>query len=170
MSNQKTTFTDPQTGEEIESTWLARWVAGGVDTLEVGLEVGLIIGLFLGWQLGPLGGLVAGLVSGLGGGLVAGLVAGLGYDLEEAQSHPFAPTVHDRIARRQHFRRQRLLRLRQLEAEWAGVPNRALSQALPSGPPRPTDVSVSSAEPPPGAKPRLAGVIQAEKYTAWVTE
>ena len=49
MSEDKQTFTDPHTGEEMESTWLARsgaWVmTAGVIGLVMGLAWGLIFGL-----------------------------------------------------------------------------------------------------------------------------
>jgi hypothetical protein len=77
------------------------------------------------------------------GGLMGGLVGLLGR------------TIHNTIARQQHFHRQRLLKRKLLEEEWAGVPDGALSRAQPPGEPEPTAASLSRSEAPEEAAPRL---------------
>lgn len=123
MRKHKQTFIDSQTGEEMKSTWLAR---GGLGLLAGG-GVGLTYGLLYGWIVGWLFGIGLGLVYGLMVGLVVGL-GKLGF-----------PQMHDRIARTQHRRRQRVLRSR----EHAEVPDGALSRAQPPVEPTPTDAALS---------------------------
>jgi hypothetical protein len=149
MSKRKKTFTDPQTGEEIESTAMARWGTG----LVIGLASGAILGLFLGLGLGVTWGLFAG----LGVGLFTGMVVETAFRLEEVQSNSLAKRLHDGIARRQHLRRQRILR----RQEFPHVPDGALSLARPPGEPEPTAASLSLADPPEEATPRLAAGVDA---------
>jgi hypothetical protein len=172
MSKPKQTFTDPQTGEEIESTWLARWGGGLFSVLcasglGIGLPLGLLFGLAAGWATGLLNGLlalVAGLVIGLVTGLPLGLLFGLYFlvaDLDTVRYNPFCQRVHDGLARRQHLRRQRILR----RQEFPHVPDGALSRAGPPGQPEPTAVSLSRA-PAPEEDPPLrltAGVNEASE-------
>jgi len=78
--------------------------------------------------------------------------------------------IHHGIARSQHFRRQRLLKRKLAEEEWAGVPQTALSQAQPAGPPQPTDGSVSQADVPEEEKPRLTAAVEEEpRQGLWQT-
>jgi hypothetical protein len=142
------TFTDPKTGEEIESTTLARWGAG----LVYGLLNGLLLGLIMGRQ-----GLLPGLFAGLFGVFLGGVVA-WGYAVRH---NPLTRRVHDRIARQQHFRRQRILR----RQEFPHVPDGALSLAGPPGEPEPTAASLSRAEAPEEDSPLrlMAGVNEASE-------
>jgi hypothetical protein len=198
MSEEKPTFTDPQTGEEIESTPLARWGTG----LAVGLIAGLFLGLLAtldrlryGWAWGVSGGLFLwllsglllkraarekewgrrwGIMSGLGllfglflgwskvyrHGWVVGLAAGLLSALFYGLLGPLTRRTHDDIVRWQHLRRQRILKRKMLEEEWAGVPDRALSRAVSPKEPKPTEASLSQAERPAEAKGRLASAVE----------
>jgi hypothetical protein len=220
MNKQKQTFTDPQTGEEIESTALARWGAGLAFGVVFGLFFGLLFGLFtrgigiwLGLPFGLLGALVYGLIrrwrrplrfgivfgaawgvfagllawglfalhggitaetnnplDRLIGGLVVGLISGLFTafsmgcwgGLGARLAYPITQRVHHGIARQQHLRRQRLLR----RQEFPHVPDGALSRALPPGKPEPTAASLSLAEPPEEAVPRLAAGVEEATTTA----
>jgi hypothetical protein len=147
----------------------------------LGLAIGLLAwrskGHFFGW----LGGLILGLAIGLGGGLVVGLDSGWGSGLAFGLTMglilglfcvrsgqwfgwgvgEFTRWVHDGIARQQHLRRQRLLKRRLLEQEWAGVPDGALSRARPAGEPEPTAASLSLAELPAEDKPYLTASVEA---------
>jgi hypothetical protein len=192
MSERKQTFTDPKTGEEIESTVLARWGAGlivglvpglliglsnGLAGLIVGLTVGLIFGpiagrllkrvdevyfgLIVGSSLGLIGYLISGLHWGWLGALVMGLFGGLCCGAIGGLLGAFSKWAHDNIARQQHLRRQRLLKRKLLEEEWAGVPDSAISRAHPSGEPGPTSASLSRAEAPEEEPPRLAAGVDA---------
>jgi hypothetical protein len=166
MSKRKPTFQDPKTGEEIESTALARWGAGLAIGLAIGLVVGLVFGLS-GWPVFELfGALVFGLVLGLALGLVLGLVSGLAVGptarpdgrLDNVRNDLLSQRVHDGIARWQHLRRQRLLR----QQEFPHVPDGALSRADPPGEPEPTQASLSLAKPPEEDAPRLTASVEAE--------
>jgi hypothetical protein len=66
-------------------------------------------------------------------------------------------------ARRQHFRRQRILRRKQLEKEWAGVPDGAISRAQPPSKPEPTQGSLSRVEVLKEDPTRLQKDVEAEK-------
>jgi predicted lipid-binding transport protein (Tim44 family) len=161
MSKREKTYMDPQTGEEIKSTWLARLVAGLVLGLVFWLAFGLVCGL-VGWLAGRLAeGVGFGLVEGLSVGLIFGLLGwlvGLAAALGEVRNTTLTQRVHDSIARRQHLRRQRLLR----RQEFPHVPDGALSLAHPPGEPEPTAVSLSLAKPPPEEDtPRLAAGVEA---------
>jgi hypothetical protein len=165
MGKRKRTFTDPQTGEEIESTALAQWGPGLAYGLLIGLPCGLLLGLFglfIGWGTGIGVGLLIGLLGGLAYLLVFGLLVGWffkwGLGPDEIRIDPLARRVHDSISRRQHLRRQRILR----RQEFPHVPDGALSRALPPAEPEPTAASLSLAAPPGEAVPRLtAGVDEA---------
>lgn len=140
---------DLPSAETTPSTDLARRIAEVAFGLHVVLCSGLLGGLFLslflflpllgGWGIGILLFL-------LGRGLVGWLRGEWGIELGDARSDPLAQWVHDCVARHQHHRRQRQL----AEAEWAGVPNGALSRAQPTGQPQPTPASLSPAEAPEG--------------------
>jgi len=95
---KKHTFIDPKMGEEIESTWEARLVGG----LAVGLVTGLAVGL-----VGYVSGHVGVIVGGLMGGLLSGLALGLFEGMARVRRARLGRWVHDGIARRQHYRRQR---------------------------------------------------------------
>jgi hypothetical protein len=164
MSKSKKTFTDPATGEAIESTALARWLAGLVRWmagLVAWLVIWLVYGLInvLGGEAfsGPDIGLVPWLAVGLIVWLIVWLAVGVGAELDKVRSNPYAKWVHDGIARRQHLRRQRVLR----QQEFPHVPDGALSLARPPGEPEPTAASLSLAEPPEEAAPRLAAGVEA---------
>ena len=157
MSGKKKALVDPQTGEEIESTGLARLIGGlvgglcmvlgggiggrlsssfssgpaGAAVIEllviggavlVGSLVGALVGGGVGWLGRVLGGwLVCVLVGWSVGGRVGELVGWLfvpvivsvilvimlGSGLKIGWATGFSRWVHDGIARRQHFRRQR---------------------------------------------------------------
>jgi hypothetical protein len=174
MDKRKRTFTDPKTGEEIESTALARWGAGLAFGPVAGIVVGLYFGLGVALIAGPGAGLIVGLVVGPVVGLYLGLIDGLSFGLDGAPFFgpldSFTHRVHNGLAWQQHRHRQRVLerkrgqaeRLRQrkrLEAEWAGVPRGAISRARPPDRPEPTAASLSLAASPEAAAPRLtAGV------------
>ena len=51
MGEDKQTFTDPKTGEEVESTRLAR----GIVWLVIGVGAGVVSGIFfgMGWEVSP---------------------------------------------------------------------------------------------------------------------
>ena len=135
---KRQTFVDPETGEEMVSTWLACIASWLVFGLFFGLAFGLVGGV-LGWLVfGVLFGLIYGLFSGLSGGLIAGLLVP---ELETARSFRFTRWAHDGMARRQHRRRQRLLR----SQEEQHVPDTAISRAQPPGAPQPTDAALSIA-------------------------
>ena len=145
MSKDKQTFIDPEIGEEIESTWLARWgsLIGGV--LIGGVLIVLLSGLFGVLRYGLFPGLLVGPYLGLIFVLIAGLVSTLQVpEMEVTRNDPFTRWAHDRIARRQHRRLRRKL----LDEEWANVPDTALSRAQPPGEPVPTDTALSLADEP----------------------
>jgi hypothetical protein len=145
MSERRQTFRDPKTGEEIESTVLARTGAGLIAGL--GGSLGFLLGSVWPARL-----------------LLALLAVALGSIVGSGLAVLFMDPVHDGIARLQHLRRQRLLKRRLLEQEWSGVPDGALSRASTPGEPGPTDTSLSRAEAPEEPPPRLrAAVDTAEK-------
>jgi len=100
MSRQKQIFTDPKTGEEIESTWLARCMGGFVGGLVFGIIIGLITGLPRGLLLGEWGGLVFGLAL----GLISGFIFGLVCKVDNVRRNPLIQRTHDSVARWQHQR------------------------------------------------------------------
>ena len=136
MSNKKQTFVDPKTGEEMESTWLAR----GSVFLGCGLVYGLVMAVLVSLGVRVLW---ADLV---GAGLFVGwmVLMGLGIQMERVRQTPFLQRIHDPIARAQHRRRQHILR----NQEHQVVPNTALSRAQPPGEPTPTDAALSIADDP----------------------
>jgi hypothetical protein len=180
MSKEKETFTDPQTGEEMESTGVARLVGRLTTGLGVGVGCGLFFGVLYGltiwglqwdlihWQFAlstvlllvlfaGLGfGLFGMLLVGLAFGVVSGLSPGLLGNLNDLRSTALFRWGHDSIARQQHFRHQRRLQRKLFEEEWAGVPAGAISRACPPGEPKPTPASLSLAELPAEDVPRLA--------------
>ena len=130
MSEDKLIFTDPKTGEEMESTWLARF------------GVVLVWALLGGLAFGLLGGLLGRLMMDLVVGLVFGLVVGLIVELKGPRDHRISQWAHDEIARRQHRRRQHILRIQNPTQ----VPDTALSRAQPPGEPIPIDAALSLAD------------------------
>jgi hypothetical protein len=164
MNQEKQTFVDPHTGEEMESTGLARVSVGLIGGLIGGLVGGLIGGGFGAalatdrWAM-LLWGLAGGLLLGALTGLLVGLKFGLGAwgrALEEVRWDPLDRRVHDSVARRQHARRQRGLRRR----AYPHVPDGALSRARPPGTPQPTATALSRAEPPQEEKAHLATGVE----------
>lgn len=154
MSKDKQTFTDPKTGEKMESTWLARGVAGLLFGSLFGLVGELLMTGFSEWagfegrQVAGLRGMLElGVSYGLIFGLVTGLVAAFNGDFirvllahkGKGRNSGFWP-IHDAIARRQH--RRRILRSK----EHQDVPDTALSRAQPPGAPVPTDAALSLAD------------------------
>ena len=158
MGEDKQTFTDPETGQEIESTWLARYVGG--------LLFGIIRGMFFGVLLGmvifmagayslrrDLGGDVTifrillmikrsfGLSAGVGllAGIVGGVLGGISYARGTSRA---GDKLHDNIARTQH--RRRILH----SQDDQDVPDTAISRAQPPGNPQPTDAALSIADDP----------------------
>jgi hypothetical protein len=141
MSKPRETFIDPLTGEEVESTPLARWGAllvSGVVLVPVAL-VSLIIGFFV--------------PSDEGVKILFRLV-----DWASSRAHRWILRQQrwhlQRLREQEMEEAERLLQQRLLEAEWAGVPDGAISRARPPGEPEPTDTSLSraagpEADPPP---------------------
>jgi hypothetical protein len=146
MSKRRPTFTDPKTGERIKSTALARWVARLVSVPFCG---------WLGWSIG----------NDMGSRELAWCCMLLFALAVGWQTNSLTQPIHDRIARIQHFRRQRISRRKQWEEEWAGVPDGAISRARATDAPDPTQVSLSRSEPlGEDVLPRLeAGVDAAEQ-------
>ena len=149
MSYDKQTFVDPESGEEIESTWLARLVVGSVWGLIIGVLFGVVIGLAVGvlWEAfsGVFWGVFWGVALGLATGLfVAGLAAGMFGELRKVRGDLLSRWTHDGIARTQHVRRRRILR----SQDDQDVPDTALSRAQPPGEPTPTDAALSIADEP----------------------
>ena len=157
MSQDKQTFTDPHTGEEVESTRLARSVGRMVAGLWLMLIAALtgtsIYGLIWlrAWRLIPWPdlGLVTALAPFLFTGVFAMMILFLclrliailtdpGLDIIRGDRH--TRWIHDRIARTQH--RQRILR----SQEQQDVPDTAISRAQPPGEPQPTDAALSIAD------------------------
>ena len=226
MGKEKLTFTDPQTGGEVESTWLAQGVMGLVGGLVIGLTSGLIAVLVF-WQVvhavaggGNLDlklvfGVVAVLLLGIApvligrrtGGLISGLVAvpffalifmltlGVGksflpqsiqgtiwligsrfFDLAEGKFSQLlgglvlAPVgwlslglnekIHNRVARYQHYRRQRILKRKREDA--TGISDGVLSRVKAPGEPFPTEAVLSQAKEP-GVEPEWLRGEVAEK-------
>jgi len=147
MSKDKQTFTDPKSGEEVESTRLARWV--------IALGAGLIMGLIT-WLLFTLfhclviGEDYYGFYVLLPLTMFSGAVGNGLYHLwvppkiRDAQGNRFSRWIHDGIARTQHRRRQRILRSK----EQHDVPDTAISRAQPPGEPQATDTALSMADDP----------------------
>jgi hypothetical protein len=99
MSPDKYTFTDPESGDEIESTRLAQIGAGVlVYGLVHGAPAALAVALLCSTREGALESLFAGAVVGIGYAVLGWRVFGL--------TSPFARRVHDAIARRQHRRQK----------------------------------------------------------------
>ena len=139
MSKEKQTFIDPKTGEQIESTWLARFMGNFIPVELFCLINCVIINFFVQlpfWHSVSLAVIASTILSSL-----TGLV---GIRLERFYLVLYG--VHDEIAGRQYSNQQRLLKRRLLEEEWANVPNRALSRANPNGPPQPTEVALSRSD------------------------
>ena len=166
MNREKETFVDPKTGEEMESTWLARVGVGLVGGLTGGMVGGLIGG---GFGAALAEGRFAMLCLGLAGGLLLGLLTGLVYGLrfglgpwgrrlEEMRENTLDRRVHDVIARRQHFFRRR--RRRFLRGDYPHVPDGALSRARRPGTPKPTRAALSRAEPSEEEKNRLTTGVE----------
>ena len=130
MSKDRQTFTDPKTGEEIESTWLARGGSGLIFGLVGGLICVLVHGVACCWRLEPL---LVPFLSCLTSGTLCGLAL---------YPPPFTLQVHDRIARAQH--RRRILR----SQEQHNVPDTAISRSQPPGEPEPTDAALSMSDSP----------------------
>ena len=129
MSETKQTFTDPRTGEEIESTWLARLAGVG----SIGMFGGVLSGLVVGLIVWLSGGLSLWLSIGVGLALGVGVGVGIGSRLSK--------NIHDSMARYQHRRRQRILR----SQEHQHVPDTAISRVQPPDEPQPTDAALSVA-------------------------
>jgi hypothetical protein len=179
MRKPAQTFRDPQTGQEIESTALARWGARLAVTLVVLLILSPIFGLVgglvceLGWCASlKVVGVVCVWVWVLVWVLFDGLVYELFGRLGDWLVGVLYKEVYDNIARRQHLRPQivrqrkrlraeRLFQQKRLEAEWAGVPAGAISRAQPPGDPQPTAASLSRADGPKEGPPRLAAGVDA---------
>ena len=139
--SKKQTYTDPNTGEEVESTWLARGVAGLLFGVVFGLTVGLVT------SLAELAGLGGGrwpgtywLFMSIGLGLF-GLLLG-GFSSVKSVRGDHFNQIHDTIARTQH--RRRILRSQEHQA----VPDTAISRAQPPGEPQPNDAALSIADDP----------------------
>ena len=94
--------------------------------------------------------LLKGLIFGLGIGLLPSLAV-MVCGVDRSRSNRWNRWVHDEIARRQHFHRQRVRR----SEEHQDVPDTALSRAQPPGDPTPTDAALSVADTP-DEKDRLA--------------
>jgi hypothetical protein len=160
MSKPRETFIDPLTGEEVESTPLARWGA-----LQVRVLLGVLVGVLV---------LVPAVFV-----MLAMALLGFVPFFEWLSDWDFWGTfewvdsvsvrVHNWIARQQYWCRQRLrrrerwqaerlLQQRLLEAEWAGVPDGAISRARPPDEPEPTDTSLSRAAGPEADPPPHSGL------------
>ena len=163
MSEDKRTFIDTDTWEEVESSWLARRSSGLLFGLLYGLSLGFVVGLIIGPIFGLVIGLIFGLVDGLIAALLGGVVAGVALGLcgaligvlvavliggvmppEVVRSTRYTRWVHDGIVRRQRRRHQRILR----SQEHQDVPDTAISRAQPPGEPAPTDAALYMADEP----------------------
>ena len=135
MSEDRQTFTDPQTGEEMESSWLDR----GVTVLASLLVGGLVGALSFWWQFG-LPGVLLGVLFGM---MVTSYIGWILWDLRRR----YRVAKRDRLNGitdwdRLKHRRQWLLRSRDHE----NVPDGALSRAQSPGEPQPTDAALSLAD------------------------
>jgi len=154
MSKQKQTFTDPKTGEEIESTWLARLIG----------RLGFGLFFALGSMLVIRPGCVPSGVTKIGWDdvLIFGLMVGLFFilisGLDHVRNNLLSQRIHDGVALRQHFRRQRILR----RQEYPHVPDEALSRAEQPREPEPTDASLSQTEVEEEKKSRLTEAVEEE--------
>ena len=92
MSDRQT-FTDPETGEEVESTRLARGIVRLVVVAFGGIFCGLVMGLFA-WLVD---GLFTGLLVGLGYGLMTGVFFGLVGRLNQERNDLLLNRIHDTI-------------------------------------------------------------------------
>jgi len=141
MNKPKTTFIDPVSGEEMESTTLARWGAllvSGLILLPVLLVIlvafvvmALLSFVPLEWDVKRLFGLA---------------------DRASSRVHRWILQQQNRRQQRLHQRKlwntERLRQRKFLEAEWAGVPDRAISRSQSPGQPEPTPESLSRARTP----------------------
>ena len=151
MSKDKQTFTDPETGMEIESTWLARYVGGLLFGIIRGMFLGVLLGMviFMAGAYSLRGGgvtifrillLIKGSIGvGLLAGIVGGVLGGISYSRGTSKA---GDKLHDKIARAQH--RRRILRAQDDQ----DVPDTAISRAQPPGEPQPTDAALSIADEP----------------------
>lgn len=145
MSKKKQTFVDPKTGEEIESTIIAR-VGSIVILVSVVALLYFTTLSVIRFQLWLIWAVILTIL------VDSVLIIALGFGWRRDDS---CKLIHDWLARKQYSRRQRILKRKLLKEEWAGVPSRALSRAQPPGQPEPTDVSLSQAEKSSDEKPRL---------------
>ena len=150
-------FQDPETGQEIESTPLARGGAGVVWGLVFGsfgaLFCLLLFGTLWGWEWGTLWGVGGGLALGLTGALLEGF-----FDpTDKVRSDALGRRVHDGIARWQHLRRQR----GPLSQPYPHVPDGALSRSFRRASPQETPASLAQADPPPAPSRRLTAGVEA---------
>ena len=161
--SDKQTFVDPESGKEIESTGLAkiasmivRTMVGFLKVMPVPILISVLsirmlavfsgrspgivwelVGLFFMWLFVWLG-------YGVSWGLFVGVVSAIGGYTDIVRDDRLAQPTHDRVARWQHRRRQRVLRAQ----EHQDVPDTALSRAQPPGEPVPTDTALSLADDP----------------------
>ena len=133
MSKNRQTFVDPETGEVIESTWMARWWPA---LLCWGLGISIVV----------IGSIITGSRMPLYCFIPMGMVTlmALSQGMNYWRRDRLGRWIHDGIARHQHRRRQRILRSREDQA----VPDGALSRAQPPGEPTPTDAALSLADEP----------------------
>jgi len=99
---QKFTFIDPKTGEELESTWMSRFLPLLISGLSFGL-VYLVIGVLIAQDLGWIW-LAFGLLSWLAFGLLSAI--GL-MRVYRRGRNTYLDRLHDTIARKQHKHRNR---------------------------------------------------------------
>jgi len=161
MSEKKQTFIDQKTGEEIESTRLAK-VFG---KLCLFLSWAMVLGLVFGLALGTLKGFGTPLFEGIAGSILIAVISSLVVtnslaSYYDVSGYQIVQLTHDGIARAQHFRRQQFLKRKLLEEEWAGVPAKALTLVDRSTSPQVTDTSVSRSEPPEEEKERLTEAVE----------
>lgn len=165
MSDKKQTFIDPKTGEEFEAT---------LAIAKIDQTIFEVV-LFALWEIpmGTIGGMSLGLLGFCFGadyflqGTIAGLCIGCFLSPEvilASRRQIFNPAKElmflGWVARAQHRRRQRLLQRKLAEEEWAGVPEKALTRANPTGSPQVTDVSLSQAGHPEEEKERLTEAVE----------
>lgn len=168
MSDKKQTFIDPKTGEEIEITPFSKFIAWfGLTTVPARmvykpflLSIILLMLLLIGrrifffipivwWLLGLVGSVL------MWGSVLAFTFFGAFAIIFDRWRYERENILRQDISRWQHFRRQRQIRRKLLEEEWAGVPATALTRVDRSEPPQPTDNSLTQAGDPAAAKPRL---------------